>query len=697
MIDLIKNQSHSIQTALFSLLDDWPLAVVGLDQDSRIFIWNRAAQKILGWGAEETLGKRSKSIPGMANRAAHRYFMRALSGSLMSNKELRQKTKYGKTIDVSWSAAPLQGPSGTPTGVLILIEDITSRRLLREALVESERFSRAIFDALPQHIAIIDSKGVIIAVNKAWRDFAISASDQPKALCEGANYFDACDDTEGDGLQTAEAYAQGIRAVMDGTLLEFSLEYPCHAPTQQCWFNGRVSRFPGEGPLQIVISHENITELKLAEKAVQQLAQYDPLTQLPNRMLLQDRLGQILAKAEREKLKAAVLFLDLDRFKLINDSLGHAAGDQLLKIVASRLMDCVRRSDTVARHGGDEFIIVLPAVQQTEDVTFTAQKILHAMSAPVTLEGQEVFTSTSIGIALYPNDARDSDSLIRCADMAMYRAKETGRNNYQFFSAEMNVQVIQRLTMESGLRHALDRNELELYFQEQTDLKSGKIVGAEALLRWRHPDLGLLLPGEFLSMAEETGMILPIGEWVLRTACAQNRLWQKEGLPLMRMAVNLSRRELHHPGLIETLSKILAETGLAPHWLELEMTENLLSNNCDVTEERLRQLKKLGVLLSIDDFGTGLSSLRNLQKLPIDRIKIDHSFLKTFDTHTESTAIIKTIIAMAHNLGPKVIAEGVETNEQKFFLTLHDCDEIQGYYFSRPVAQNEFNKLLRSL
>ncbi len=687
---------EGLHATLLSLLDGRPLAVVGLDMDEKIFIWNRAAEQIFGWTAAETLGRPHSDFQQETRPNTRKYLMRVLAGNPQANKEVRLQTLSAQPIDVNWSATPLRDRNGKTVGALILMEDITTRKMLERAQIESERFSRAIVDALPQHLAILDENGVIIAVNKAWRDFAFAHSDRPEKLCEGTNYLAACNVTEGEGVQEAEAYAQGIRAVMNGTLIEFSLEYSCHSPDHQYWYNGRVTRFPGEGPLRIVITHDNITELKLAEKAIHQLAQYDTLTRLPNRMLLQDRLGQVLAKAKRERQRAAILFLDLDRFKLINDSLGHAAGDNLLKVVAARLNDCVRRSDTVARLGGDEFIIVLPSVPQTEDVTLIAQKVLDSLAHPVDLDGQEVFTSTSIGIAMYPADGRDVDSLIRCADMAMYRAKETGRNSYRFFSAEMNQQMVQRLAMETGLRHALDRGELQLHYQEQTDLASGKITGMEVLLRWQHPDLGLLAPADFIDLAEETGLILPIGEWVLRTACAQNRSWQEAGLAPMRIAVNLSARQFNHHRLVDTVTMILEETRLSPKWLELELTENLLSNDIEATVAQLQNLKKIGVSLAIDDFGTGFSSLRNLKQLPIDRLKIDHSFLQGLGSGADSSAIIKTIIGMAHNLGPRVIAEGVETNQQRDFLQQNGCDEIQGYFFSRPVSKEEFHKLLKT-
>ncbi|MDY0269029.1 putative bifunctional diguanylate cyclase/phosphodiesterase [Trichloromonas sp.] len=465
-----------LHAALLKLLEAWPLAVIAFDTGGRILHWNRAAEAILGWPAEEVLGRTRADLYGTNHHDYNQAFLRILSGETLTNQEKRHPTRSGRLIDVSWSATPLPDADGKAAGVLVLVEDISRRKQLESELLESERFSRDVVDALPQNIAILDEQGTIVAVNKAWREFAAANSPDPDLLCEGINYLAVCDHATGQDAQEAEAYSQGIRAVMNGSLIEFSLEYPCHAPERQHWYNGRVSRFPGKGPVRIVIAHENITELKLAEQAIQRLAQYDPLTGLPNRMLLLDRLGQSLITAKREDLRSALLFLDLDRFKLINDSLGHAAGDKLLKVVAERLRETVRKSDTVARLGGDEFVILLHSAPPTKGLTQITWKILQTLSRPVTIEEQEIFPSTSIGIALFPDDGKDADSLLRCADMAMYRAKESGRNTYHFFSPEMHRQVLQRISLEQGLVQALERQEFQLYYQEQTELHSGKIM-----------------------------------------------------------------------------------------------------------------------------------------------------------------------------------------------------------------------------
>ncbi len=559
-----------------------------------------------------------------------------------------------------------------------------------------ETLARATLDALPQHIAILDETGEIIAVNRAWRGFAEAHCPTPESVCEGANYLSVCEALDEEECTEAIAFARGIRAVMEGALIEFTLEYPCHSPASPCWFMGRVTRFDSGDQIRVVVAHDNVTELMQAEKAVQQLAYYDLLTGLPNRLLLQDRLGHALAKAGRDRALLAVLFLDLDRFKLINDTLGHPAGDRLLKTVGGRLNNCVRKSDTVARLGGDEFVIILPTVTHTEDVTRIAEKVLQSLSLPVMLEEKEVFTSTSIGIAMFPADGENVETLVKNADLAMYQAKEKGRGIYQFFSPDMNVRAMHRLTMETALRRALERNELRLFFQEQIDLVTGRITGIEALLRWQHPELGLLEPAEFLYLAEETGQIIGIGEWVLHNACSSNRDWQHAGIAPVRIAVNLSARQLSRYNLAEQVARVLDDTGLPPSWLELELTENTLMSHPDESLAVLKELKALGVSLVIDNFGTGFSSLNYLKKVPVDRLKIDRSFVKDLVTGPADTMVVKTIIAMAHNLGLKVIAEGVEDRIQRDFLHEHGCDAIQGFLASRPVPESKLLALMQN-
>ncbi len=440
---------------------------------------------------------------------------------------------------------------------------------------------------------------------------------------------------------------------------------------------------------------EDVTERKNYESQLEHQANYDALTELPNRNLSQDRLGQALSFARRHGRDLAVMFIDLDHFKNINDSLGHNIGDLLLKQVSARLAGCVREGDTVARQGGDEFVVILSEIAAEEDATVVARKILKAMVEPFTIEGHELYVTCSIGIALYPKDGEDGQTLLKNADAAMYRAKDLGRNNVQFYAAEMNAKAMERLTLENGLRHALERNEFVVHYQPQVDLRSGEITGMEALVRWQHPELGLISPARFIPVAEETGLIVPLGEWVLRTACEQNKTWQLAGLKPVSVAVNLSARQFKHQDLVQVVADILKETDLDPGYLELEMTEGLVMQNVEATIATLTRLKAMGVKLSIDDFGTGYSSLSYLKRFPIHTLKIDQSFVRNITTDPDDAVIAKTIISMAHDMQLKVIAEGVETEGQKSFLRLRHCDEMQGYLFSRPVPAGEFEVLLR--
>jgi diguanylate cyclase (GGDEF)-like protein len=451
-------------------------------------------------------------------------------------------------------------------------------------------------------------------------------------------------------------------------------------------------------------------------------AEHDALTGLPNRLLLNDRIGQAIAAAHRNKKTVAVLFLDLDGFKHINDSLGHAIGDKLLQSIGKRLVDCVRGSDTVSRQGGDEFIVLLSEVEQSEEAAIAAGRIMRAVTGPHSIDQQELHVhaaiaagrmlkavaephsidrhelhvTASIGLSVYPDDGLDAETLIKNADTAMYQAKENGRQGYQFFEPDMNVRAVERQLIEEGLRRAVERHEFTLHYQPIIDLRTGAITGAEALIRWMHPTRGLVPPLQFIPVAEDCGLIVPIGAWVLREACGQARSWLDAGLPAISMAINASAMELQHADFLKNLFVILRETHMEPRSLVLELTESVLMRHAEATASILQSLRQRGIQVAIDDFGTGYSSLGYLRKLPLDALKIDQSFVRQIDTAGEDTAIVSAVIGMARSLKLRVIAEGVETLEELEFLRAHHCDEAQGYYYSRPVPAEEFARLLRT-
>lgn len=439
---------------------------------------------------------------------------------------------------------------------------------------------------------------------------------------------------------------------------------------------------------------EDATERIQAAERIRQMAYYDLLTGLPNRVLYNDRLLLALVHAQRTREMVAVLFLDLDRFKDINDTLGHSMGDQMLKVIAGRLSDSLRKEDTVTRQGGDEFTLLLPGVERVESVVGIAKKILGTIKKPLMLGSHEVNITASIGIAIYPADGEDAETLLKNADTAMYYAKEQGRNNYQFFTSTISTKSIEQLEMESNLHHALERKELIVYYQPQVDVKTGRIVSSEALLRWQYPKLGLVKPSEFIGIAERTGLIVPIGEWTLRTACAQNRALQDAGLPPMPVAVNLSVRQFQQENLEEMVNLVLKETGMDPRFLVLEVTESTAMKNIEAANYKMKILISLGVHFAIDDLGTGYSSLSQLKTLPIHALKIDNSFVKGVMTDSNDAAIVTAIISMSKGLGLKVVAEGVETTAQLEFLRSLGCDEAEGYLFGKPMTAGEFKKML---
>ena len=429
---------------------------------------------------------------------------------------------------------------------------------------------------------------------------------------------------------------------------------------------------------------------------VNRLAYYDTLTDLPNRILFEDRVDQAVAVARRSGEAFGILFIAPDRLKKVNDTLGHVSGDGLLNRVAERLQECVSQGDTVARFGDDEFAFLIRQIGETKDVVEIIRSIQEVLKPSFDLDGQEVFASASVGVSLFPLDGNDCQSLLKNAGAALYRAKKAGGNNYQFYMPEMHELASKRLTLETSLRHAIDNEEFVLHYQPRVAVDSMQITGVEALIRWQHPKLGLLAPAEFIPLAEDTGLIIPIGEWVVRVACRQNRRWLDEGFGPMRMAVNIAAQQLRQPNIATTMMQILSDTGLAPRYFELELTETSIMNNAEFAIDVLGELKKMGVKISIDDFGTGFSSLSYLKRLPIDALKIDQSFVRDLTVDPDDASLVMAIITLAHNLKLEVVAEGVETEEQLNFLRLLRCDEIQGFLFSKGLPADELSVFMRT-
>jgi len=449
----------------------------------------------------------------------------------------------------------------------------------------------------------------------------------------------------------------------------------------------------------LIIIMSDITERKMSEERIHKLAYFDPLTALPNRSQMHETLNRMLERARNKGLWVVLLFIDLDRFKPINDSMGHPAGDEVLKQVAGRLRHCVKQRDLVCRMGGDEFTIAIADQEShaaaANTAVIVADRILEALHQSFNLNQREVYISASIGISIFPNDGGSVTELLKNADMAMYHAKDMGRDNMQFFTANMNRQAVQLLELENDLRHALNRNEMELYFQPQYRTDDEAAVGAEVLLRWLHPTRGMISPGVFIPIIEDTGLIVPIGQWVLEEACRRFVTWRDQyDLPLERIAVNVSARQFRTDGFLDTVKDIIIRTGIRPEQLELELTESILMDDVDIALEILQGLRTMGVKTAIDDFGTGYSSLNYLKQFPVDTLKIDRSFIQNLPENADDAQISRTIIAMGHNLGMGIIAEGVETADQLAFLRAARCEEVQGFFFSKPVAEQEFLQLL---
>ncbi|MGO9125169.1 MAG: PAS domain S-box protein [Terriglobales bacterium] len=578
----------------------------------------------------------------------------------------------------------------TPEGEHLqsIVRDITERKQAEAALREAEQKYRMIYEGAVAGIFQSDLSGRYLSVNPAMA--RMLGYDSPQELVTGVTdisrqvYVDP---------KSRQAFQRVIEE--QGVIQNFECQV-YRKDGSKIWIsvNARPVRTDG-----VLIGYEgtnvDITDRKIAEERVQYLAYYDALTGLPNRTLLQDRLTRALAGARRQKEKVALLFLDLDRFKNVNESLGHSVGDLLLQAVAERLKRFVREQDTVARLGDDEILIVLTGVKDISDVAVAAERIMNTMAAEFVIQGHSLGITCSLGMSVFPEHGADAETLIKNADAALYFAKENGRDRFHFFTEDMNAQAVERLTLENSLRLALDKKELFLVYQPLVDIATGRITGLEALLRWQHPELGLVPPDKFIRIAENTGLIMPIGEWVLRTACSQARKWQDEGLLAVPVAVNVSAVQFRQEGFRELIGGVLRETGLASQYLELELTESLLLSNADVTFSVLQELKDMGLKLAIDDFGTGYSSLSYLKRFPVSKLKIDRSFVRDVAVDADNAAITTAIISMGKSLSLKVVAEGVEDEAQMSFLRAHHCDEIQGYYFSRPLLADAVPGKLR--
>ncbi|MGA2575565.1 MAG: EAL domain-containing protein [Bryobacteraceae bacterium] len=580
---------------------------------------------------------------------------------------------------------------GLPLRMAGVCFDLTERKRAAVLAAEAHRDFERFFNLIPDLACIVSTDGYFKKVNPAWE--VKLGFTMEEVLKTPMLDFIHPEDVERTLSEVAKQSPQHRTA-------QFVNRYRCKNGSYRIlnW----TTTFNRDDSTRFGVATD-ITDQRLAESAAQAMglqlahsAQYDFLTGLPNRMLLNDRVAKAIDLAQRQSKKVSLLFLDLDGFKYINDSLGHPIGDKLLQSIAKRLEECVRASDTVSRQGGDEFVVLLSEVAHAEDAAISARRIVKAVAEAHSIDGHDLHVTTSIGLSIYPDDGLDAETLIKNADTAMYQSKENGRQGYQFFKPAMNARAVERQSIEEGLRCALKRRELTLHYQPKINLRTKEITGAEALLRWTHPTRGLIPPAQFIPIAEDCGLILAIGNWVLREACKQARTWVDAHLPKVTMAVNISAMEFHNENFLEGVFAILADTGLDPRFLELELTESVLMKHSESAASILKSLRARGVRVAIDDFGTGYSSLSYLRKFPVDALKIDPSFVHRIAAAPDETTILAAVISLARSLKLRVVAEGVETKEELAFLQTHRCDEAQGYYFSVPLPPQQFARLLRT-
>ncbi len=667
-------------------IDVASVILLALDQSGNISMINRRACRILGYEEQELIGKNwfDTCMPQPQADQFQKHFNNILLGAHAPFEEHENEiiTRDGKVRLIRWANSYFRDETGTITGTLSSGEDITERKQSESEM----RLAASVFDNSSEGIIITDPNSLILRVNRAFTD--ITGYSQQEALGNRPSILRS-------HLHDDGYYSQLWNELLESGNWQGEIwNRRKSGEVHPVWQNITAVKDSEGNITQYISIFSDITERKMSEDRIRHLAHHDVMTALPNRVLFMERCEHALAHARREQQQLAVLFVDLDRFKHINDSLGHPVGDQLLKQIAHKFTQASREEDTIARLGGDEFIVLIEQIDSPKDVSTVARKLLSSIDESFSVAGHELFISASIGISIYPDNGTDVDTLIRNADAAMYRAKEMGRGNYQYYTEELTVSIYERVLMENNLRHAVDRKELVLHYQPQYQLASEEMTACEALLRWIHPEKGLIPPNEFIPIAEDSGLIIPIGEWVMEEACRSFMHWRSQGAVLEQIAVNISGQQIERGDIVNTVTGILQRTGIPPHCLELEISEGFVMKHAEKNIQILNQLKELGVYLSIDDFGIGYSSLNYLKRLPIDRIKLDKSLVDDVAKDSNDEAIARAVLAMGRSLQLDVVAEGVETVEQKRFLQEESCRYVQGYLFSRPLPEDELQSVL---
>ena len=681
--DTVRRHAEDQLRSMALIVDSSNEGIISVDSRGIVRSWNPGAERIYGYSADEMIGQSVACVTPPERAGETQQFLERLRRGERIEAETVRLRKNGERFEVALSISPITDAAGVMVGAATIAHDITERKRIEQ----QQQWLATIVDSSSDAIIGKSVDGTILSWNRGAEEIygytAAEALGQSISMLAAPEHADELP-------QVLEKIRSGelvhdfeiVRRRKDGRLITVSLTI---SPIRDA--NGAI-----QGASTIA---RDITERKRVEDQIRHMAQHDALTGLPNRVLFRDRIGQAIVHAHRQHEQFAVLFLDLDGFKHINDSLGHDVGDEMLRQTAQRLQQCLRADDTVARLGGDEFIICLPALTDGADAMPTATKVLEALREPFAVGRHTLHVGGSIGISIYPTDGTDAEALMRAADTAMYHAKENGRNNYQFFTARLNEAARRRLSVANLLHQAVERSEFSLCFQPQIDLTTGRISAAEALIRWRRRDLGIVAPAEFIKIAEETGLIVPIGEWALRTACQQLKAWRERGYPELRMTVNLSPQQFRRAGFPDTAARILAESEVPAAALDLEITESVLMTQTEENLAVLEQLAGMGIHMAVDDFGIGYSNLAYLQRFPIHTLKIDRSFVRGIGRDPNDSALVRAIIALAHSLRLEVIGEGVENADQAAFLKAHGCRSAQGYYFSRAVPAETFGELLR--